>query len=271
MRAKRNAFTLIELLVVIAIIAILAAMLLPALARAKNAAQKTACMNKLKQWGLAQTMYYQDSNDYIPRESTSSSSVLEVWASIGSLNNPSNPSSDVWYNALPASINQPNAASFFLNNNRAGFYDNSSLFHCPTAPLSRVVPNPNVADAYFSIAMNSKLIQGEGPGDTKTIKVTTIKQPSATVFFLENRLTGEPMVDPKQPDGSTADLGQPSSYASRFVARHSGMGNLSFVDGHAQGYKGSQVVQCTPGDPNEGAAILPQNEIVWTTDPNVAP
>jgi prepilin-type processing-associated H-X9-DG protein len=88
------------------------------------------------------------------------------------------------------------------------------------------------------------------------------------VFFLENLLTSNPTVDHNQ---ATTDLGQPSSYANRFAARHGGMGNLAFVDGHAQAYKGNQVVQTKAGDPNEGAAILPQTEIVWTTDPSVNP
>jgi prepilin-type N-terminal cleavage/methylation domain-containing protein/prepilin-type processing-associated H-X9-DG protein len=257
MKSRRQGFTLIELLVVIGIIAVLAAVLLPVLARAKITAQRTSCLNKLRQWGLAQTMYAQDHDDYIPRESAvAGGSTLDTWVLVKQAS-----SANVWYNALPSSINQHPASDFFSR--KTDFYDPASLFHCPTEQFNNIsTPIPD--DIYFSIAMNSKLIQGSDP----TIKVSAIKLPSATVFFLENRLTGEPMVDSKQ---ATTDLGQPSSYANRFAARHGGVGNIAFADGHAQGYKGGQVVDTTPGDSNEGKAILPQNEIVWTADPSVSP
>ena len=124
---KEGGFTLIELLVVIAIIAILAALLLPALSRARIVAQRTQCTNNQHQIGIAYKLYSDDASDTLP--------IHDGWAAVGG-QRPAAPyvGGNAWeYGGAEWETNRP------LNT----YARNVEVFHCPADNGDTMNPTPN--------------------------------------------------------------------------------------------------------------------------------
>jgi prepilin-type N-terminal cleavage/methylation domain-containing protein/prepilin-type processing-associated H-X9-DG protein len=283
---KNGAFTLIELLVVIAIIAILAAMLLPALAKAKAKAQQTVCLSNLKQWSLADTMYLDDSNQFFPAPRYQGSYALPAdqdnptWSDIAAYhyNLPAPAGDDVWFNALPPLVASKPMYEWAIGSNKKLFNDSTgrNIFTCPTAISQGWDLNDQSLNhgfmlqgqrPLFSFGMNSK-----GPANLNltaspqivNVKSTMVSHPSAYVLFSDtrNRSVEQPYY-PYNPSPSAGDnqlvLGTPQSYTTRFASRHNKGGQISFSDGHAAYYKYQYVVSdgtvIAPSGPTAGQTI----------------
>ena len=271
---RTEGFTLVELLVVIAIIAILAAMLLPALAKAKAKAQQAACLSNTKQWGLADTMYVDDNNQVFPYpryQDSYASAVLQdnpPWLSIPTLHT-QNEGDDVWFNALPSFVG--NKPLYIWAMDPTIFYGSKSIFTCPTAFSQGIdaVDKQAALDQYdmisgvrplFNYAMNSKSLANENLYGTVTIlKTTMVVHPSAFVLFSDVRNRSA-----ETPYYGAADnqliLATPHCYTTRFSSRHDQGGNITFSDGHAAHYKYNYVV-------SDGTAIIPIGPSAGQTAP----
>jgi prepilin-type N-terminal cleavage/methylation domain-containing protein len=122
----RRAFTLIELLVVIAIIAILAALLLPALARAKVQSNRTKCVSNQRQIGIAYRLYADDSNDKYP--------IQNGWAAVGGAR-PAMP-------YTTGSASDYGGAEWETNRPLNHYVLNTEVFHCPADKGDALNPVP---------------------------------------------------------------------------------------------------------------------------------
>jgi len=283
---KRRAFTLIELLVVIAVIAILAAILLPVLATAKDKAKQIGCVSNLRQWGLSIQMYSPDNNDGIPRDGYGPDN---SWFSATQYQPAGTPAdSNAWFNLLPQLLAERNLSAYYYDYTHAPGTDPTKaatympfpggkgpIWECPAANMSPATiisglsppdnaPRPDAGQGgFFSYAMNIDLkwqtvnTRYLYPNMPKT---TSFRNPSVVVFMFD--MVFDPVtevVNASQNFNSVNPAGRQNSFASR----HNKGGVINFFDGHVAYFK-TAYIQSNPSNGGTSSTSEPfLGDVIW--------
>jgi prepilin-type N-terminal cleavage/methylation domain-containing protein len=240
-----KAFTLIELLVVIAIIAILAALLLPALNRAKLKATEAACLNNHKQLAMAWKMYSGDNSDKIVGLEEG---IPDAWEWRLQSNDPkvsTDPSlANLSGNALSTRIIQ---LSFQLGP-LFQYAPNAAIIHCPGDVRSRNVGSEFAYDSYSGVGYlngSYRVLGGAQALANVIFKETEVLHPSARIIWLEEADDRPNSCNPpfhENLGGFLFSLGTPpnfndAAWADYPAVNHGAKSTVDYVDGHAEGHK----------------------------------
>ena len=243
MRSSRcyRGFTLIELLVVIAIIAILASILFPVFARARENARKTNCLSNLKQMGLAMMQYTQDYDErypmwmWIPKVAQTEAGMPGRRFN-GSCGN----SSCSGYNITWKDLIHP-------------YLKSTQIFVCPSTSFSTEFASYGYSTAFGGWNMYARWNRNWAYGDIP-IPMATVQRPSEVFMILEYNdlynLAPYPVVAGQKARSTDVD-------ENKMVAPHLEGGNVVFADGHAKwisrgriGEAGNLNTWCFPNSPN---------------------
>ena len=226
-KVKHSSFTLIELLVVIAIIAILAAILLPALNKARERGRAASCLSNLKQIGSSNGLYVNDYNGYLPCHNTAAS------------------------------------GGPFIVNLIFPYHNNLWLYNCPsdTDLYNRTAKPAADAEAWdklpggMSYLPNTKLPTGVVTIGSSNVTVIAAKlgkapKPSKQFFFIDgtghkifimfNNSKTHSALDWKVPGGSPSPIDSTKT-VRRGHARHGGVANVLYLDGHTMGLTAAEI------------------------------
>jgi prepilin-type N-terminal cleavage/methylation domain-containing protein/prepilin-type processing-associated H-X9-DG protein len=208
--SRRNAFTLIELLVVIAVIAVLMAILMPALNRAREQGKRAACLNNLKQLALSWNLYTDDFDGRMVNANTGTSAPTVrnekgCWV----------------YWSDPSTATEEQRVQRIRDGLLYPYCPNVKLYKCPTGVRGEVVTYsiPDALNGYYHITGTKEQI--------KTLRTQIRNLGEQIVFLDEGRLS---------PSSWTVWYDQ-ERWWDQITARHGDGTNFSFADGHSEYWK----------------------------------